>query len=145
MLRPSIFGMDRFFDDFDNVWNFEPAFKNQTNVMKKISTDVKELADGYEIDMELPGFKKEEVTAELKDGYLTISAEHNDTKDEQDEDGHYIRKERYYGKCQRSFYVGEYVEQEDVKAKFENGILTLNVPKKETKPTVEEKKFIAIE
>lgn len=145
MLTPSIFGMDRFFDDFDNVWNFEPTFKNQTNVMKKISSDVKELENGYEIDMELPGFKKEEVTAELKDGYLTISAEHNDTKDEQDKDGHYIRKERYYGKCQRSFYVGDDVKQEDVKAKFENGVLTLSVPKKDAKPAVEEKNYIAIE
>ena len=85
------------------------------------------------------------MTAELKDGYLTISAEHNDTKDEQDKDGHYIRKERYYGKCQRSFYVGDDVKQEDVKAKFENGVLTLSVPKKDAKPAVEEKNYIAIE
>ena len=145
MLTPSIFGMDRFFDDFGDVWNFEPTFKNEKNVMKKINTDVKELADGYEIDMELPGFKKEEVTAELKDGYLTITAEHNTTNDEQDKEGRYIRKERFYGKCQRSFYVGDYVEQEDVKAKFENGILTLNVPKKEAKPVIEDKKLITIE
>ncbi len=145
MLTPSIFGMDKFFDDLDNVWNFEPTFKRQENMLKKINTDVKELKDGYEIDMELPGFKKEEVTAELKDGYLTISAEHNDTNDEKDKEGHYIRKERYYGKCQRSFYVGDNVEQEDVKAKFENGILILNVPKKEIKSEVEERKYISIE
>lgn len=145
MLTPSIFGMDRFFDDFGDVWNFEPRFKSQTDVMKKISTDVKELDDGYKIDMELPGFKKEEVAAELKDGYLTISAEHSNTNDEQDKEGRYIRKERFYGKCQRSFYVGDNVEQEDVKAKFENGVLSLYVPKKETKPAVEEKKYISIE
>ena len=113
--------------------------------MKKISSDVKELDNGYEIDMELPGFAKEDVKAELNDGYLTISAEHKDTNDEKDKKGKYIRKERYYGKCQRSFYVGEHVTEEDVKAKFENGILQLFVPKKETKPEVEEKKYIAIE
>lgn len=145
MLTPSIFGMDRLFDDFGNVWDFEPTFKRETNAMQKISTDVKELEDGFEIDMELPGFKKEEVVAELKDGYLTISAEHNDTNDEKDKKGHFIRKERFYGKCQRSFYVGDYVKQEDVKAKFENGILTLHVPKEQAKPVIEDKKLITIE
>ena len=145
MLTPSIFGKDRFFDDLGDVWNFEPVFKNQTNTMKKISTDVREVADGYEIDMELPGFAKEDVKAELNDGYLIISAEHNTSNDEKNKEGKYIRKERYYGKCQRSFYVGEQITQEDVTAKFENGILALFVPKKEAKPEVEEKKYITIE
>ncbi len=145
MLTPSIFGMDRLFDDFGEVFDFEPEFRRHASVMKKISSDVKELDNGYEIDMELPGFAKEDVKAELNDGYLTISAEHKDTNDEKDKKGKYIRKERYYGKCQRSFYVGEHVTEEDVKAKFENGILQLFVPKKETKPEVEEKKYIAIE
>ena len=96
--------------------------------------------------MELPGFKKEEISLDVKDGYLTISAEKGLDKDEQEkESGHYIRRERYAGACSRSFYVGEDVQQEDIKAEFKHGILKLFVPKKEAKPAVEEKKHIAIE
>lgn len=145
MLAPKIFRMNNLFDDFGDFWNMEPVFQDKKDFMKKISSDVKEFDDGYEIEMELPGFAREEVKAEINDGYLTISAEHNDSKDEKDEDGKYIRKERYYGKCQRSFYVGDQITQEDVKAKFENGILKINVPKKEVKPEIEEKKYIEIE
>ncbi len=143
MLTPSIFGRG-IFDDFNDFWGVEPAFRHHVPDFRKMNTDVKEVENGYEIDMELPGFKKEEVTAELKDGYLTISAEHKNENDEK-KDGKYIRQERYYGKYQRSFFVGDHVEQEDVSAKFENGVLRLNVPKKEAKPQVEEKKYIAIE
>ena len=98
-----------------------------------------------ELEIDLSGFKKEEVRAELKDGYLTVSAETNTKKDEKAEDGKYIRRERYSGSCSRSFYVGEDVQQEDIKAEFKHGILKLFVPKKEAKPAVEEKKHIAIE
>ena len=151
MLAPSIFGMNDLFDDFGDVFEFSPAFRKQVAATRNISSDIKELADGYQIEMELPGFSKEEVKAQLKDGYLTITAEHNaENKEENNEDGQkkeavkYIRRERYYGKCQRSFFVGKNVTEEDINAKFENGILTMYVPKEVKKPQVEEK-FIAIE
>ena len=97
-----------------------------------------------ELEIDLSGFKKEEVRAELKDGYLTVTAQQNTNKDEKDKEGNYIRKERYSGSCQRSFYVGEGVKQEDLKAAFNNGILTVAVPKEVQKP-VEEKQYITIE
>ena len=108
-------------------------------------TDIKDTENGYEVTMNLPGVKKEDVKAELKDGYLTISASANNSKDEKDNSGRYIRRERYSGSCSRSFYVGDQVTEADIKAKFENGTLTLLVPKMEEKPAVENKKYIAIE
>ena len=110
-----------------------------------MKTDVKEKDDSFELDIDLPGYKKEDVTAELKDGYLTISAATKNEEEEKDNNGRYIRRERYYGTCSRSFYIGEDVRQEEIKAKFEDGILKVSVPKKETKPEVPEKKYIAIE
>ncbi len=111
-----------------------------------MKTDIKDTDQGYEITMNLPGVKKEDVKAELKDGYLTISATSNSNKDEKDNNGRYIRRERYSGSCSRSFYVGDGVTQDEIKAKFENGALMLTVPKKEEKPAVEDnKKYIAIE
>ena len=140
MLVPSIFGedlFDTFFDDFKR-----PARSNTNiNVMR---TDIKETDAGFELDIDLPGYKKEDVQAELKDGYLTISAKTNTTREEKDENGKYIRKERYSGSCSRSFYVGDYLTQEDVKARYENGVLTIAIPKKDAKK-IEEKKVIAIE
>lgn len=151
MLAPSIFGMNDLFDDFGDVFEFSPAFRKQVAATRNISSDIKELADGYQIEMELPGFAKEEVKAQLKDGYLTITAEHSaENKEENNEEGQkkeavkYVRRERYYGKCQRSFFVGKNVTEEDINAKFENGILTMYVPKEVKKPQVEEK-FITIE
>ena len=141
MLVPSIFGedlFDTFFDDFKR-----PARSNTNiNVMR---TDIKETDAGFELDIDLPGYKKEDVQAELKDGYLTISAKTNTTREEKDENGKYIRKERYSGSCSRSFYVGEQLEQEDIKARFEDGILKVMAPKKEAKPAVEENRYITIE
>ena len=153
MLMPSIFGEDMF-DEFMRDFPFfdENAGNkiekklyghNAKNVMK---TDIKELEGGYELEIDLPGFTKEEVTAELKDGYLTISASKGLDKDEQEkETGKYIRRERYAGACQRSFYVGEDVTEQDIKAEFKHGILKLFVPKKEAAPKVENKKYVAIE
>ena len=153
MLMPSIFGEDM----FDEFMRGFPFFDNsaENNVEKKLyghnaknvmKTDIKELEGGYELEIDLPGFTKEEVTAELKDGYLTISAAKGFDKDEQEkETGKYIRRERYTGSCQRSFYVGDNLTQEDIKGEFKHGILTLNVPKKEAKPAVETNKYIAIE
>ena len=145
MLMPSIFGENLFNDDWMD-FGF-PAVdkalygKHANNVMK---TDVKETDTGYEVDIDLPGFKKDEINAQLDNGYLTISAAKGLDKDEKDKKGKYIRKERYAGAMSRSFYVGEGVTQEDIKAKYEDGILRLSVPKKEAK-AVENKKYIAIE
>ena len=108
-------------------------------------TDVKETETGYELDIDLPGYKKEDVQAELKDGYLTITAKSDNSNDQKDSNGKYIRRERYVGTCSRRFYVGDGIEQTDIKAKFENGILKISVPKKEDKPAVEKNKYITIE
>ena len=145
MLMPSIFG-ENLFDDFMDGFAFPTAnwnyAKNTANVMK---TDIKENDKGYELDVDLPGYKKEDVKAELKDGYLTISASNDNTKEEKDEDGKYIRKERYTGAVSRSFYVGKYVTEEDIHAKYEDGILKLSVPKKAPKAVEEKDGYIAIE
>ena len=145
MLMPSIFGENLFNDDWMDFGfpEVDKALygKHANNVMK---TDVKETDTGYEVDIDLPGFKKDEINAQLDNGYLTISAAKGLDKDETDTKGKYIRKERYAGAMSRSFYVGEGITQEDIKAKYEDGILRLSVPKKEAK-AVENKKYIAIE
>lgn len=115
--------------------------KNAKNLMK---TDVREYDKGYELDVDLPGFKKDEINIGLENGYLTISASKGLDKDEEDKKGKYIRKERYAGAMQRSFYVGDGITQEDVKAKYEDGMLKTSIPKKDAE-AVEEKKTIAIE
>ena len=144
MLMPSIFGENLFNDDWMDFGfpEVDKALygKHANNVMK---TDVKETDTGYEVDIDLPGFKKDEINAQLDNGYLTISAAKGLDKEEKKE-GKYIRKERYAGSMSRSFYVGDAIKQEDVKAKYEDGILRLSVPKKEAK-AVENKKYIAIE
>ncbi len=148
MYAPSIFNnnfVDSFFNDsfdsaFDNM--FRSAFGNANTTA--MSTDIQDLGDSYQMEMELPGYEKQDLKADLKNGYLTISAEHNSENNEQDENGRFVRRERYTGHCQRSFYVGENVRQEDIKASFENGILKLVIPKNEA-PAVEEQKYIAIE
>lgn len=146
MLMPSIFGeslLDNFFEDFARpAGNFTGYSAQTSNLMR---TDVKENEAGYELAMELPGCKKEDVKAELKDGYLIINAETSKNEDEKDENGKYIRRERYYGSCSRSFYVGEDIKQEDIKARFEDGILKVQVPKQEETKQVEENRYIAIE
>ena len=109
-----------------------------------MKTDIKELDAAYEMDIDLPGFKKEDVSAKLENGYLTISAAKGVDKDEKNDKGVYIRRERYAGQCARTFYVGEDVKQEDIKARFEDGILKVTIPKIEHQ-AVEAKKYIAIE
>ena len=154
MLMPSIFGENLFDDWFDefSFYDFDKSMKNTEKKLygKKASrimkTDIKEKKDSYELEVDLPGFTKDEINASIEDGYLTISAAKGLDKDEKEKDsGKYIRKERYAGACQRSFYVGEGVKKEDVKAEFKHGILKLTVPKKEPEKEVEEKKYIAIE
>ena len=145
MLMPSIFG-ESLFDDFMDDFGFPTVSysgKNSTAV-NAMKTDVKETENAYELDIELPGYKKEDVKAHLKDGYLTINATNAVNNDEKDKDGKYIRKERYVGSVSRSFYVGEDITEQDVAAKFENGVLKLIVPKSVPKK-VEDKKYIAIE
>lgn len=142
MLMPSIF-RENLLDDF-----FGSSFRGfgyDSSMNEMMKTDVKDTGNGYEMTMSLPGVRKEDVQAELKDGYLTVSATSNSEKDEKDSEGKYIRRERYRGSCSRSFFVGEGVVQEDIKAKFQDGVLTLMIPKKETAPVVENKKYIAIE
>ena len=145
MMMPSVCGRD-IFDDFMDGFAFpdvskELYGKHAKNVMK---TDVRELDNGYEIIVDLPGFKKDEIEVQLEDGYLTISAAKGLDKDETDKKGNYIRKERYSGSMSRSFYVGDGISEDDIHGKFENGILQLDVPKKEVK-AVETKKRISIE
>ncbi len=151
MLMPSIFGED-LFDDFMRDFPFYDD-KDMKKLEKKLygrrgrnmmKTDIKERDDSYELEMDLPGFKKDEVKVALENGYLTISAAKGLDEDEQEKkSGRYIRRERYAGACQRTFYVGEDVRQEDIKGEFKHGILKLTIPKKAAQ--VPEKKYIAIE
>ena len=148
MLMPSIFNTNLFDDFFEFPFYDDRAEKklyghHAANLMK---TDIQEHDDGYTLEMDLPGFKKEEIQIELNNGYMTISAAKGLDEDEKDKkSGKYIRRERYTGSCQRSFYVGEDVTEEDIKAEFKHGILKLFVPKKEAKPAVEQKKYVSIE
>lgn len=148
MLMPSIFG-ESLFDEFWGNDFMRPEPRNnrryETPVTGVMKTDIKENEDSFDLDIDLPGYKKEDVSAELKDGYMTITAQKNSADDQKDEKGNYIRRERFYGTCSRSFYVGKEITEEDIKAKFEDGILKINVPKKEAKTEVPQKKFIAIE
>ena len=152
MMMPSIFGenlfdddwMDFPFDRFDReFWGRKnPLYgKHAKNMMK---TDVRETDTSYEVDIDLPGFKKEEISAQLENGYLTVSASKGLDKDEKDKEGKYIRQERYAGAMSRSFYVGDEVKQEEIRAKFEDGILRLTVPKQDAQKE-EENKYISIE
>ncbi len=145
MLMPSIFGENLFNDDWMdfNFPDIDKALygKHAQNVMK---TDVRETESGYELDVDLPGFKKDEISAQLDNGYLTISAAKGLDKDEEKKDGKYIRKERYAGAMSRSFYVGDGLSQSDIKAKYEDGILKISVPKMDKK-AIESSKTIAIE
>ena len=145
MLMPSIFGENLFNDDWMD-FSFPDVDKvlygkHAKNVMK---TDVKETDNSYEVDIDLPGFKKDEIEVQLENGYLTVSAAKGLDKDEADKKGKYICRERYAGEMSRSFYVGEDILDTDIHARFENGILKLDVPKKEAK-AVETKKHVAIE
>ena len=151
MMMPRIFG-ENLFDDFMNDFAF-PDFTDSANIEKALygkhaknmmKTDVKDTENGYEVDIDLPGFKKDEIQMKLEDGMLTISAAKGLDKDEKDKKGKYVRRERYAGSLSRSFYVGDNVTVEDIHPKYENGILSFNVPKEQEK--IEPKsKYIAIE
>ena len=146
-MLPSIFGENLFDDFFSDPFGMmvpqgrDPLYgKHAKNLMK---TDVRETEDSYELDIDLPGFKKDEVSIDLKNGCLTIQAAKGLDKSESDKKGKYIRQERYAGACSRSFYVGD-VKPEDVKAKYESGVLTVLIPKEEPKKLTSSSK-IAIE
>ena len=150
MLMPSIFGENLFDDDWMN-FPFEQDFlgkknplygKHAKNLMK---TDIRDVDGNYELEIDLPGFKKEDVKIQLKNGYLNIQATREEKKDEKDDKGKYVRRERYTGTCNRSFYVGSSIKHEDIHAKYENGILHVTFPKEETKKEAEEKKFVSID
>ena len=139
MLFPERFNFNNnLFDDFFT----DPVFNMTTT--NRMSTDIKEKDNGYELAMEVPGFDKEDLKLDLEDGYLTISAEHNTTNEEKDNEGHIIRQERYYGNTKRSFYVGDAVTKEDIQAKYDKGVLNIFVPKKEVKK-IEDKQLIEIQ
>lgn len=144
MLMPSIFGenlLDNFFDGFHGPNRGNARFATHSGSIMK--TDIRESQDEYEINIDLPGYRKENVQAELKDGYLMVTARSEGHVE--DGDGkEFIRRERFYGTSSRSFYVGKDVRQEDISARFDNGVLILNIPKN-TEKAVEEKKLISIE
>ena len=148
-MLPSIFGENLFDDFFMDPFN-DPFFNSSRNALygkhskNMMETDVRETDGSYELDIDLPGFKKDEISAEIRDGYLTVSAAKGLDKDQSDKEDRYIRRERYAGQCSRSFYVGEGVTEQDISAKFEDGILRLSIPKKE-QPQLPETKCIAIE
>ncbi len=129
----------RNFDLFDEMFE-EPFFGKSNKLMK---TDIKESDKEYTIEVDLPGYTKDNIKISVDDGYLTVNA--NISKEDNDTSSKYVRKERYYGQCSRSFYVGDNIETEDVKASFHNGILKLSVPKKETAKELPEKKYVQIE
>lgn len=146
MLLPSVFTgfSDPFFDDFFGA--SKPALKGSGYLrVDNMKTDIKERENDFLIDMQLPGYSKEDVEVSIKDGYLTVSANRQETKEDKDEDGKYIHKECYRGSCQRSFYVGDHVSSENVKAQFKDGMLTLTVPKVEALPAEEVKQLVEIE
>ena len=138
--------MTNFFDNslLDNFFSVpSDTYRNKSNTTGLMQTDIKESDTEYEIIMNLPGFKKENVKGELKDGYLVITA--TNAEDETDKNVKYLCRERYSGGCSRSFYVGEEITQQDIKARFENGVLTFIVPKIDKTASAKETKFISID
>ncbi len=139
MMMPSIFG-----ESLLSNWMDFPFDRSVFGTKESMKTDVKEVDNGYELDIDLPGFQKDDIKARLTDGYLTITAARGENKEEKDKDGRYIRRERYSGSMSRSFYVGNAVKEEDIRARFENGILKLSVPKNK-KTEIEQNNYISIE
>ncbi len=150
MMLPSATTLNNFFGEnfFDDDWMNFPFgndwFGRGKSASQMMKTDIRENGDSYDMLIDLPGFSKEDLGVKLENGYLTISASRNGNQDENDENGKFIRRERYSGTMSRSFYVGDGVTQEEVKARYENGILKLTVPKKETAQE-EKTPYIAIE
>lgn len=133
-------------NDFD-LWDdvFSDPFFNRKMEVKQMKTDIREKDNDYLVDIDLPGYDKQDIKIEVDNGYLTVTAKKESSNDEKDDKGNYIRRERFSGECSRSFYVGEEIEAEDVKASFKNGILTLDIPKKEEEKKIPEKKYVEID
>ena len=154
MLMPSIFG-ENLFDDFFHDFPFYYDDRDMKKAEKKLyghraknlmKTDIKEKNDCYILETELPGFKKDEIQVSLENSVLTIQAAKGvDKEDQEKKSGRFIRQERYAGACERSFYVGEYLTQEDIRAEFRHGVLKLTIPKKEARPAVEQNRYISID
>ena len=148
MMMPSIF-RENLFDDLWDGFTKPLGTLNTLNNLKPATaimrTDIKELDGSYELDIDLPGVSKEDVTAELSDGYLTVTAKHGTEKEDKDDNGKYICKERYCGSASRTFYVGNQVKQGDITAKFDNGILKLSVPKPDKDQVEDTHNYITIE
>ena len=154
MMVPYMFNDDLMDDLFNDNWerDFDRAMhsmqprhmfgKRSANVMK---TDVRETKDGYDVFVDLPGFKKEDVKLDLQNGYLTVSAHRNSSHEDKDDNGRWLRRERYMGSCSRSFYVGEDVKESDIHASYRNGTLCIQVPKIQARPQVESKDQIAFQ
>ena len=130
------------FDLFDEMFN-DPFFTRSENKLMK--TDIKEKGDKYLLEVDLPGYEKENIKVEIEDGYLTVHASMNKNIDESEKDSKYVHKERYVGECSRSFYVGDEIKEEDIKASFKNGTLKIEIPKKDEKKLADNKKYIEIE
>ena len=128
------------FDLFDDIFT-DPFFKRNDN--KLMRTDIKEHDDNYVISVDLPGYDKENIKVDITDGYLTVSAK-TDSENNEEENGKYVRRERYFGECSRSFYVGDDISVEDVDASFKNGTLIMEIPKMDSKKELPEKKYIEI-
>ena len=144
MLLPSIFSENFVTDVFDEMFR-TPLARNGMASVNSMHSDIKELDESFEIAMELPGFAKEDIGIELKEGYLTVKATRDTNSEEKDEQGKFLRRERFSGSCQRSFYVGDKMKEEEIKAKFKDGVLTIEIPKVQALPDKAEKKMIAIE
>ncbi len=145
MFVPAVFRENLFDDIMDDFFTRPFMVTGDREVPQFLKTDVKESDSGYELNVDVPGYSKDDITLDLKDGYLTISAVKNSEETTEDENGHYIRRERFSGNMTRSFYVGDDVRQEDIKAKFENGILSISVPKVDKNAKIETPTHIAIE
>ncbi len=146
MLVPSLF-QDEFPEEYEEILPQYPARRHSPNTkaIPLMNADIIEFHDRYQIELELPGYGRDDIQAELEEGYLTISATKSQNNDVIEENGKYIRRERYYGRYQRSFYVGRRLRQEDIKARLFNGILIVTIPKKEPVPEIPEKHYIPIE
>ncbi len=133
------------FDDFFSNDLFKDSYFENRKAEQFMKTDIQELEDSYQLDIDIPGFNKEDISAELKDGYLTVTAKKEENKDDSDKKNKYIHRERYYGECKRSYFVGKNITDDDIKASFKQGTLRLEFPKAEAKKIEEHKKLIAIE
>lgn len=143
MLLPSIFDDVFALDDFDDMFRI-PRLHGTIDNRNRMHSDIKEMEHSYLIEIDLPGYAKEDVTAELKSGYLFVRAQKSESDDEKDKKGNYIRRERYTGSCQRSFYVGDHIKQEEIEASFKDGTLRIEVPKKEVLEETEKTDTIEI-